>query len=298
MKKLGSLICGVFLLSSVSIVTPKKQDHFHKQLEKAYLVASRQAINYDLNLPEKKIVILIPSYNNSRWFKENLDSIFSQNYTNYRIVYIDDCSPDGTGNKVEAYIAKSGKKNLVTLVKNQERKLALANIYNAIHDHCDDDEIVAMCDGDDFLAHKNVLKYINYIYSTHDVWLTHGNYMRLSNFKKRTETKSFEESIVKNNDFRSSSKGAQHLRTFYARLFKKIQKEDLMYQGKFFTMTYDVAMFMPMLEMSGFKYYCITDILYIYNDLNPINDHKRNKELQKHLDKLIRCKSKYLPLEH
>jgi len=244
-------------------------------------------------VPEKKIVILIPSYNNSRWYKENLDSIFSQNYTNYRIVYVDDCSPDGTGKKVEAYIEKCGKKSMVTLVKNKDRALALANIYHAIHNHCKDNEIVVMCDGDDFLAHKNVLKHINYIYSVHDVWLTHGNYMRLSNFKKRTATKPFEELVVKKNAFRSSSKGAQHLRTFYAWLFKKIDKNDLMYEGKFFSMTYDVAMFMPMLEMCGFRYYCITDALYIYNDINPINDHKRDKKLQQRLDRLIRNKEHY-----
>ena len=154
-----------------------------------------------------------------------------------------------------------------------------------------------MVDGDDFLAHKNVLKYINYIYSIQNIWLTHGNYMRLSTLQKRATTKPFTNTVIKNNTFRATSSGAQHLRTFYAVLFKKIEKKDLLYQGKFLSMTYDVAMFIPMLEMSGFKHYCITDVLYVYNDINPINDHKRNKSLQQHLDAFIREKRNYLPLD-
>ncbi len=39
--------------------------------------------------------IVVPSYNNikSRLYLRNLDSLFMQDYTNYRIVYIDDHSP-------------------------------------------------------------------------------------------------------------------------------------------------------------------------------------------------------------
>ncbi len=53
-----------------------------------------------LELPkytEKPFVFIIASYNNSEWYKNNLDSVFAQDYENYRIIYIDDASPDGTG---------------------------------------------------------------------------------------------------------------------------------------------------------------------------------------------------------
>ncbi len=48
----------------------------------------------------------MPSYNNvkSRLYLRNLDSIFMQEYSNYHVVYIDDASPDKTGDFVNKYI--------------------------------------------------------------------------------------------------------------------------------------------------------------------------------------------------
>ena len=37
-------------------------------------------------LPEKEIVIVIPSYNNEKWVKNNLRSTIGQNYENFRII--------------------------------------------------------------------------------------------------------------------------------------------------------------------------------------------------------------------
>ena len=46
-------------------------------------------------------VIVIPSYNNAQWYKRNLDSVFAQTYKNFSVIYLDDCSPDGTGQLVK-----------------------------------------------------------------------------------------------------------------------------------------------------------------------------------------------------
>jgi hypothetical protein len=62
-------------------------------------------------------------------------------------------------------------------------------------------------------------------------------------------------------------------------------------------MTYDVAMFMPMIEMAGKRHEFIDQILYLYNDLNPINDNKVNVELQKFIDSYVRKKRPYAPLQ-
>ena len=53
---------------------------------------------------QKPIVVIIPSYKNAQWYQRNLDSVCFQNYSNYRIIYIDDCSPDGTADLVQSYI--------------------------------------------------------------------------------------------------------------------------------------------------------------------------------------------------
>src|ERR1700722_4170775 len=47
------------------------------------------------HLEEKPIVIIIPSYNNAQWYKNNIESVLIQEYTNYRVIYIaDGCDSD------------------------------------------------------------------------------------------------------------------------------------------------------------------------------------------------------------
>jgi hypothetical protein len=39
---------------------------------------------------ENPLVVIIPSYKNAKYYKQNLDSVFNQNYTNYRVIYVAD----------------------------------------------------------------------------------------------------------------------------------------------------------------------------------------------------------------
>lgn len=243
---------------------------------------------------EKPIVIVIPSYNNKRWYSKNLNSACFQNYKNYRVIYVDDCSPDNTGFYVKRYIKKNKLEGKVTLWINKERRGALYNLYYAIHS-CDDNEIIVTLDGDDWLKHPNVLKQLNEIYSTHDVWITHGRFVEYPSGISAWSEK-IPDGIVENNDFRKF-KCASHLRTFYAWLFKKIKKEDLLYNGDFFQMTWDMAMMYPMLEMAGERQVYVDRINYVYNMINPINDNKVDAEYQRFLDSYIREMEPYIRLE-
>lgn len=243
----------------------------------------------------KRFVIVIPSYKNSAWCEKNIASALSQNYKDYRIIFTDDCSPDDTFTKVSAIVNASTKSSQVTLIKNSTRRGALANLYDMIHS-CDDDEIILTLDGDDWFPNGEVLNRLNSIYSSQDIWMTYGQYQN-SNDGGRGVAHAYPQNIINNNNFRNHSWGASHLRTFYAWLFKRINKNHLMYQGEFFSMTWDFAMMFPMLEMSGPRSQYVNDILYVYNLDNPINDHKVNVTLQRKLDKHIREMPKYHKVE-
>jgi glycosyltransferase involved in cell wall biosynthesis len=249
--------------------------------------------NIDLLAGEdKKFVIVIPSYNNEKWVENNLRSAIQQNYPNYRIIYVDDCSSDKTFIKAREIIDKYNGNIKTTLVKNVNRLGALENLYNAIHS-CADDEIVLTLDGDDWLSNENVLGYLNNIYKNKDVWLTYGQYQNHPD-GGRGISQQIPDRIIQSNGFRSFVWCSSHLRTFYAWLFKKINKNDLIHtDNKFFSMTWDFAIMFPMLEMARERSAFISDTLYIYNLQNPINDHKVNKNLQASLDKLIRQKNRY-----
>jgi glycosyltransferase involved in cell wall biosynthesis len=44
----------------------------------------------------KRMVIVIPSYNNRHWYRQNLGSVCAQAYDNFRAIYVDDGSSDGS----------------------------------------------------------------------------------------------------------------------------------------------------------------------------------------------------------
>lgn len=240
----------------------------------------------------KSIVILIPSYNNRQWYKHNLVSLCAQDYHDFRAIYVDDCSADGTGDLVEKFIADNNLAHRIHLIRNPVRIGAMHNLYNTIH-RCDDDEIVIILDGDDWFAHNGVLKKIDAIYSDPNCWMTYGRYVSWPD-NMPGHSRQIPSHIIDTNNFREYEWCASHLRSFYAWLFKLIKEQDLISPcGNFYRMAWDQAMMFPMLEMSGHRAKFISDVLYIYNAANPINDSRVNRELQRTLERVIRLQKRY-----
>jgi glycosyltransferase involved in cell wall biosynthesis len=272
-----------------------------------------------IEIDEKPMVVVIPSYNNSDWFEDNLNSILNQKYSNFRVIYVNDCSHDGTGEMVEEYLRKrnidhhvvyssitveddiigsteafgeqvNSEKCFFTLVNNKHRQGALANLYRSIQS-CKDDEIVVTVDGDDWLYHDCVLQELNTCYSKNEVWLTHGRLIEYP-YGHSNWCKPIPKKLVKQNNFRVY-RCPSHLRTFYAWLFKKIDLDDLLYQGTFYSMTWDLAMMFPMIEMASERHAFIDNINYVYNMANQINDNKVDPQLQRDLEAVLRAKPPY-----
>ena len=130
---------------------------------------------HDNAYPEKPFVVVITSYNNQKWYTRNLQSVLSQNYSNFRVIYTDDCSPDGTGDLVEEYLIENDAHKKVALINNTMRRGGLHNLYTMIY-ACDDDEIIVNLDGDDWFPDNDVLTRLNSVYSSNEVWLTYGQF--------------------------------------------------------------------------------------------------------------------------
>ena len=58
--------------------------------------------------------------------------------------------------------------------KNSFNKGKMENVYEAVHDS-KDNTIIVILDGDDWLANKSVLSYLNNVYSFYDIWMTNAN---------------------------------------------------------------------------------------------------------------------------
>lgn len=238
-----------------------------------------------------QFVIIIPSYNNEQWYFMNLSSVLTQKYPHYRIIYIDDVSTDNTLSCVKDFITQYDQDKKITLIANEKRQGALANFYYAIHS-CQPNEIIVMLDGDDWLADENTLSILNTAYSDPNVWITYGQFKEYPS-GRLGGARQLPAEVIQKHCYREYDWVTTHLRTFYASLFHKIKKEDLMHEGAFFPMAWDLAIMFPILEMAGEHSRFISDILYIYNRATPINDNKVNVQLQMYLDQKIHHMPKY-----
>lgn len=214
----------------------------------------------------KPFVIVVPSYNNSQWYAQNLDSIRMQTYPHYHVLYIDDCSTDDTASLVEDYIARHALAHKVTLIKNAERRCMLQNVCTAIG-CCPDNAIIVILDGDDCFAHHEVLTRLNEIYQDPAVWMTYGQFQEYPSGKVGfcAPIPSY---IINAHAYRLYDWVSSHLKTFYAGLFKKIPHDYFMRKGAFLKSAGDCAIMFSLLELAGEHCHYIDEVLYIYNTQN------------------------------
>jgi len=244
---------------------------------------------------EKPLVVVIPAYNSAQFYKKNLDSIFSQKYGNYRVIYIDDCSTDGTYELVMQYVHECGQEHRVTIMRNEVNQGIFANHYRAVR-QCHDYEIVLNVDSDDWLVDDQVFNKVNQAYMDPNIWMTYGQFKSWpedkAGFCKRSP-----QHVVEHNAYREFTWRASHLRTFYAWLFKRIKLKDCIYQDGMYRLCADMVMMYPMLEMAGDRHlHVMSDVLYVYNESEAKPCYGEKYLSQLHLSREIRNGTKYTPL--
>jgi glycosyltransferase involved in cell wall biosynthesis len=264
-------------------------------------IPTTPTITHLKDLPEKPLKIIITSFNNEAYCEKNVESALNQNYKNYKIIYIDDNSTDGTLKRVKNHIKKHDKFNKVTLILNEKRNLKLKNLYTTIHTLADN-EIVIELDGDDYLAHSNVLKAINQIYQQTHALMVYSNYqnqpteiaqkLNMQKFSQKTPLL-----IKKLKLYRKYPWIYSGLRTYYAELFKKIPEKTFIcplkpYEGNFYPVSHDLVMMYPMLELSDGKVEYVKDVLLIRNIDSSINDFKiYDESVRTKINNYIRSKN-------
>ena len=233
--------------------------------------------------------IIVPVFNAEKYIKKCLNSIIKQSYKNYQVKVIDDCSTDYS---YELALEICNRYENFDIRKNPRRLGALNNIYKllSLNVEAPSKTIDILVDGDDYLYSGDVLDILYEKYLNTNCLITYGSYLS----SKGVQGKKYPRLIRQLNLYRKYFWYASHLKTFRHDLWLSINKNDLLaHNGHFFSVAWDLALMFPMLEMAGNRQEFIKDVLYVYNDQNPISDHKIRRKEQILAAKEIRRKKRY-----
>ena len=237
--------------------------------------------------------IIIPAYNVEKWISTNLMSILGQDHQDFEAILINDCSDDRTN---EIATSMVGNDSRFIIKNNKDKCYALKNIATGIRDlKPDDEDVIVLVDGDDWLKDKRVLSKVEEVYKESQCLVTYGSYITYPGGQRAWNVTKYPPSVIDKSSYREDRQWrASHLRTFKYGLWKNVKEDDLKdSKGEYFRMAWDLAIMFPLLEMAAEKQEFIEDSLYVYNRNNPLNDDKINHQLQLSQDREIRSKNKY-----
>ena len=232
-------------------------------------------------MKQNRFKIVIPSYNNEKWYEYNLASILNQTYTNYEVLYIDDKSTDNTYQLVVDVVGDLPNWKVVTNNQNMRRGYNLSPYNPLIIDFMEDDQdILLFVDGDDWLYDENVLAKLNDLYNDREYWMTYGKFVCYpTGAIGHPQNTDYPTHVHSTNNYRKDTWRASHLRTFRWHLYKQIKREDLIYTktGEFYYHAEDLATSFPCLEMCPRHKIGVVDFMtYVYNVSEENRDRVEN----------------------
>ncbi len=267
-------------------------DHNKKQKNLFYNKCLKQQISFIETDKNTNFHFIIPGYNVEEWLTKCLASIKKQEYQNYSVTFINDVSSDDSKN---IFLKEANENSKFKIINNDKKLYALKNISLAINNlEANEEDVIIILDADDWLSSPYVLSYLNSVYQKEKCLMTYGSYMYYPHGDKGIEPSQYPDEVIKNNDYRSDSWRASHLRTFKKKLWDKINPDDFIDEDKeFYKMAYDQALMLPMLEMAAKRSKYISEILHVYNRANVLNVDKIKQKEQFETMLRIRKKDKY-----
>lgn len=237
------------------------------------------------------IIVATTLYNAEDYVERCIGSIMGQNYKNFKCYITNDLSTDNSVNIVKEMIKDDER---FILIDNTTKMYQPGNYDQIIRNNpdVDDNDIVVEVDGDDWLPDSKVFDRVAELYSDSSVWIANGKF-RYVNGGIGFAAPPRNISTIRQETFTAS-----HLRTWRAFLWRKIKEEDLKDEnGVYWKTAGDLAFMFPMIEMAGEEHYrFMSDVNYIYNEINPLNDHKVNMDSVNEIVVKIRNKEPYKKL--
>lgn len=227
-----------------------------------------------------------------------LDSVYRQRYDKdlVRHVFIDDNSKDDTDSVIRSWLACHQDHN-VQYIRTDVRRGGTANTLHGI-ELAEEGDVVVELNGDDWLADRGVLHFLNKVYADDSVWMTY-NTLRYLNGLPALWAREIPREIVQNNSIRDCEEWfTSALHSFRKTLFNHIEKESFIdpETEEFWESSDDQALYLSMLELSGFHSRHLSRVTYVYNFREDSHCFGGNRESEYRAMRIRRSK-KYQPLK-
>lgn len=240
------------------------------------------------SLPFNRINVVTPVYNAENYIENCIMSVAQQDYDNYRMTIIDDCSTDNTYSvALNTILSLPTELQVKFILKKNDSNIGA--VYNQITHSENTDGIVMLLDGDDWLVNDpDVFHKYNNIYNE-GAEFTYGScWSIIDNIPLIAQE--YPPEIKQQRSYRQYkfnwNMPYTHLRTFTSKLLRDYLGENGYHafkdsDGKWLKAGGDTAIFYSLIEfVEPNNVVCVPDIVYNYNDANPINDYKVNAEEQ------------------
>lgn len=244
---------------------------------------------------ERRIIIVSPFYNAEKYIKSCILSVAQQDYENYLHVLIDDCSTDNSFEVARQTIDSLPEeiRSKFLLQRNLKNRGAVYNQITAINMY-DNDDIIMLLDGDDWLVNNNSIFHLYNDYYMYGAEFTYGSCWSLVD-NIPLVAQDYPEHIKKNKLYRQHkfnwNMPYTHLRTFKKSLLNDIPESEFKDEnGEWYGAGGDGSVFYALIEKAHpDNVIAIKEVIYNYNDINPLNDYKVNgTEQNKNANRIVR----------
>lgn len=238
-----------------------------------------------------RIGIVTCAFNCTEFLKRCISSVLQQERPPDEWILVDDASTDlAQPELMKRVCTRPGWQAIL----NQENLCCPYNLVQAIRaSRLGPQDVIFLLDGDDFLPHGRVLSRVAEIFSNPKVLLSYGSFTRWPdpNFMPN-RAMPYPPEILRNRTFRTYRYHCyNHPLMFRRILWDQIPKPALQdNSGRWFRTAYDTAIMIPMLEMAGDRMQFNEEILYVYNEGNPISDQKVHKLETQEAHRMIRSR--------
>ncbi|MCH9612143.1 MAG: hypothetical protein S4CHLAM102_06270 [Chlamydiia bacterium] len=248
-------IVPIFIISHFKVLRAKKT---------VALINSEEFLQESTYSKYKSFVFIIPMNSDTATIEQHFNSVFNQNYPDYRVVILDSNEAPHAKKELDRLSAMHNKSHLITFYELEPGEDLVNSFCTAVRG-CRDQDIIIYMDNSDWLAHENVLDVLNSIYANEDVWLTYSQYMEYPSYRKG-HAKPMKSKWLAAGDLTRTPWIGSPIKTFYAGLLKQVDFQNSHIFG--YQLSFDEALnahFQPMVSLSKKHIRYIDDILLIHN---------------------------------